>query len=347
MALDIYSTRAQLAAIELMPTPNNFIMDLFVKDEGVIDDEKAICDVMKGGEVMAPIVHPGVGGVLLDRPGYETREIGFATIAPERIIVPTDLKNRAFGERILGGKTPEQREKDMLRKDLADMKAAIQNTRAYMARQVITTGRLELFRFTHEGRDKETTLVADYGFSNNFTPDKAWDQADATIADDMKEIVDLVTEGLGNVDVIVMASDVASAVMSNANYIKTLDVINMRAGEINTKYRGQGVRFLGYNADGIEMYSYSGKYTDWDGSRKPILPSGKLIAGSRGMIKMLHGPVTQIEETGMNAVHKTYINKEVPLRYASVESNSLKNRVTSCPTFMPYNVDGWVIADVL
>ena len=34
MALDIYGTRAQLKAIELIPRVNTFLYDTFVQDEG-------------------------------------------------------------------------------------------------------------------------------------------------------------------------------------------------------------------------------------------------------------------------------------------------------------------------
>lgn len=107
------------------------------------------------------------------------------------------------------------------------------------------------------------------------------------------------------------------------------------------------MRFLGFNSDGVEMYSFSGKFVDDDGQTKDILPSGTVIAGARGILKVPHGPVTQLEDPGMNAKHMTYIKKEVPLRYGSVESNALKNRLTSCPTVVPFNVDSWVVADVL
>ena len=77
MSIDIYSTRAQLAAIELMPREYSFLFDTFTRDMGAVEDEKAIFDYKKGERRMAPVVHPGTGGVLMPRGGYETREIEF------------------------------------------------------------------------------------------------------------------------------------------------------------------------------------------------------------------------------------------------------------------------------
>lgn len=345
--MDIYSTRAQLAAIDLMPREYSVLHDFFGFDAGTVEDDKAIYDYRKGSRRMAPTVHPGTGGVLMDRDGYETREIGFACVAPERLIENNDLKGRAFGEAILGAMTPQERERKLLAKDLTDMRKAIQRRREWMVRQVLLTGKLSIFTYTNEGRGIQPSMIADYGFTNYFVPDTAWNQAGATIDDDMKEIFDLVYDGLGSVDKIVMAANVASACLHNSDFIKQYDLRNADMGKINTQYRGSGLRFIGYNADGVELYSCSGTFIDDDGLTKKLIPDGKLIAGSDDLLNIFHGPVTQVEETGPNAKHKTYIKKEVPLRYGSIDGNSIKNRLTSCPTVVPRNVDGWAVATVL
>lgn len=345
--MDIYSTAAQLKALELLPREYSFLADTFCADMGVVEDEHAIYDFKKGSKPMAPVVHPGQGGIVMARDGFQTKEIGFCTIAPERIIENNDLKGRTFGEAIMGALTPEQREKKMLAKDLTEMRAAIQRRREWMVRQVMLTGKLSVFRYTNEGRDSETTLVADYGFTNTFAPTTDWDQAGATIYDDMQAMYDMVYDGLGTVDICVMAPDVANAMIADSSFQKTLDIRNFELGELNQKYRGQGVRFLGYNADGVALYSFAGKFVDDDNQVKPIMPSGTIIMGGTGCLKMIHGPVTQVEETGSGAAHKTYIKKEVPLRYGSIDGNAIKNRLTSCPTVVPFNVDGWVVGKVL
>ena len=345
--MDIYSTRAQLAAIELMPREYSVLYDFFGKEAGNVEDDKAIYDFKKGSRRMAPTVHPGTGGVLMDRDGYETREIGFCCIAPERIIEDQNLKGRMFGEKVLGAMTPQEREKKMLAKDLMEMRKAIQRRREWMVRQVLLTGKLSVFTYTNEGRGVNPTMVADYGFTNYYTPDTAWDQAGATIDDDMHEIFDLVYDGLGEVDTIIMAPNVASAMLANSKFINQYDLRNADMGKINTQYRGSGLRFIGYNSDGVKMYSLAGTFVDDDGTTKRLIPDGKLIAGSSDMLNIYHGPVTQVEETGQNAQHKTYIKKEVPLRYGSIDGNSIKNRLTSCPTVVPRNVDGWCVATVL
>lgn len=345
--MDIYSTRAQLAAIDLMPREYSVLFDFFAKDRGAIEDDKAIYDYRKGSKRMAPTVHPGTGGVLMERDGFETREIGFCCVAPERIIEDQNLKGRMFGERVLGAMTPQEREKKLLAQDLVDMRKASQRRYEWMARQVLLTGKLSVFTYTNEGRGINATMIADYGFTNKYTPDTQWNQTGAKINYDMNKIFDLVYDGGGYVDLIMMAPDVANAVLENGNYIKHFDGRNIDMGKINTQYRGSGIRFIGWNADGVEMYSVSGTFVDDDGKIQPIIPKGQLLAGSSDALNVYFGPVTQVEETGMNAQHKTYIKKQVPLRYGSVDGNSIKNRLTSCPTIVPENVDGWAVATVM
>jgi len=347
MPIDIYSTRAQLAAIEQQPREHTWLYDIFVQEMAPVEDDKAIYDFKKGERMMAPFVTPGTGGVVMGRTGFETREIGFCTIAPERVIANNDLKGRTFGERVLGAMTPEQREKKMLARDQVEMRRAIQRRREWMARQVLLTGKLSIFRYTNEGRDMQTTLVADYDFTNKYVPAAKWSDADADIETDMQEMFDLVYEGLGYVDMIVMDPASARAMIGNSKYIKQFDGRNIDMGKINTQYRGQGVRFIGWNSDGVEMYSCSASFVDDDGTTKPLLPRGTVIAGSKGVLKCPHGPVTQVEETGPNAKHKTYIKKEVPLHYGSIDGSVIKNRITSCPTIVPFNVDAWAVANVL
>lgn len=345
--MDIYSTRAQLAAIEAMPREYSALFDFFCRDAGTVEDDKAIYDYRKGSRRMAPTVHPGTGGVLMDRDGYETREIGFCCIAPERIIEDQNLRGRMFGERVLGAMTPQEREKKLLARDLKDMRKAIQRRYEWMARQVLLTGKLSVFTYTDEGRNVNATMIADYGFTNNYVPETKWDQPGAKIDDDMHRIFDLVYEGLGYVDRIWMATDVAGCLRDNSDYIRLFDGRNINMGELNTRYKGSGVRFIGWNSDGAEMYSLSGTFVDDDGKTKPVIPSGTVIAGSADVLKMSFGPITQVEDVGANAQHKTYIKKQVPLRYGSIDGNSIKNRMTSCPTVVPENVDGWCVAKVL
>lgn len=344
--MDLYDVRSQLKAIELMPRECSVLFDFFCKEEAPVEQKKAIYDFRKGTKPMAPMVRYGTGGVLMERGGFETREIDFCTIAPERLIEDQNLEGRMYGEAVLGAMTPEQREKKMIAQDLVEMRKAIQRRREWMVRQVLLTGKLSIFEYTNSGRSAQPTAVADYNFTNLFVPDTAWGQVGADIAGDLEEIYDMVYDGLGEVEKIIVAPDVWAAMRNDAAFMKLLDMRNVDMGDIKQKYKGSGLRFLGYTADGAELYSLSGTFVDDDGLTKPVMPSGHLIAGSSDIIKMPYGPVTQVEDPTQNGKHKTYIKREVPLRVCSVGGNSISNRLTSRPTAIPFNVDAWAVAKV-
>lgn len=347
---DLFSTAVMLKAIEQMPRAYTFLSDTFAADGELCEDERAIYDYRKGAQTgLAPFVVPGTGGVAVNREGYEMREIRFATIAPERVVTLEDVSSRLFGEAVTGALTPEQRSKRVLARDLTELRQLVQNRRNWMAREVLLKGRLDIKRYTHEGVEAEASMLADFGFTNYYVPATKWDQAGAKIEYDMQQVYDLVYDGLGEVDILVMAPDVFQAMTENSNYCKTLDMRNVDMSEINTRYRGQGVRVLGYNADGVLMVSYSGKFVDEDHTVKPILPSGYVIAGSsrNKPLKFMHGPIQKFSGMDDTAALHTYIKKEVPFRVGGSQSDSIATRLVSRPTIVPENVGAWAVMKVL
>lgn len=345
----LYSTATMLKAIEQMPRLYTFLYDLFAQDGENVSEDTALYDYRKGAVQMAPFVVEHTGGVVMNRTGYQTNRVGFTTISPERIVTLEDIATRAFGEKVLGDRTPEQRAKELLNRDLKELTAAVQRRREWMVRQMLLTGKLEIFRYLADGLEKETTMVLDCNFTNTYTPRTKWNQAGANILYDMETIFNLVYDGLGQVDTIVMAPDVAHAMLQNSDYMKYLDMRNVDMGEINTRYAGQGVRFLGYNHDGVKLYSYAGKFLDDDGTMKACIPAGKLIAGSSAVkpLRVPHGPITKVEGLDENAAFRTFIKKEVPFRLGDSGSDTIKTRLVSRPTVIPDNIDAWCIATVL
>lgn len=342
-----FYTRAQLAALEQIPREYPFLLDTFVMDSGCVEDDKAVYDYRKKDRIMAPFVVDGAGGIPMGRDGFSVREIGFPTIAPERVINFNNISARMFGEKILGASTPAQRAKKQQAADMKEMLAAIDRRKEWMVRQILLTGKLEIFRYTNNGRDKKTSLIADYDFTNNFTPSTPWDENGSMIDDDMRRIKDMIYDGGGNLDLIVCAPDVAEAMVHNADFMKTFDYKNADMGKIKTAYRGSGLRYWGQNSEGVDLYSYTANFVDDEGQVQPMIPSGKLIAGGRQMINMLYGPVTLVKGRDENSDWETYIKKEVPQRLGNPESNQITNRITTRPTMVPFNINAWVVADVL
>lgn len=347
---DLFSTAVMLKAVEQGPRIYTFLSDSFAADGGLCDDERALYDYRKGAETgLAPFVVPGTGGVAINREGYEMREIRFTTLAPERVVTLADVSTRMFGEAVTGALTPEQRSKRIIARDLTELRTMVQNRRNWMAREVLLKGQLAIMRYTHEGVEAEASMLANFGFTNFYTPATAWDQSGARINYDMEKVFDMVYDGMGDVDIMVMGAGVFEAMMANSDYCKTLDMDKVYMGEIATKYAGQGVRYRGTNTDGVKMVSYSGHFLNDARQLEYHIPAGYILVGSttKKPIKIMHGPIQKYTGMDESAQLHTYIKKEVPFRIGGSQSDSIATRLVSRPTVVPENVGAWAVMKVL
>lgn len=347
---DLFSTAVMLRAVEQMPRIYTFLSDTFAEDGGLCDDERALYDYRNGAETgLAPFVVPGTGGIAINREGYEMHEIRFSTVAPERVVTLADVSTRMFGERVTGALTPEQRSKRIIARDLTELRTMVQNRRNWMAREVLLKGKLEIKRYTNEGLEKQPSMLADFGFKNFYIPQTRWDQAGAKINYDMEKAYDMVYDGMGDVDTIVLGAGVFEAMMENSNFCKTLDMDKVFMGEIATKYAGQGVRYRGTNSDGVKMVSCSGHFLNDNRQNEALIPAGYVLMGSSRAkpVKLLHGPIQKFTGMDESAALHTYIKKEVPFRIGGSPSDSIATRLVSRPTIAPINVGSWCVMKVL
>lgn len=347
---DLYSTATMLKAVELMPPINTFLSDTFCEAGDVCDDNRAVYDYRKGSTMgLAPFIVPGTGGTPISREGSELRFIEFADLCPQLNIGIEDVSVRMFGEPIMGSLTPDQRAKRLLARDLVYLRTLNQNTRNWMLRQVLLTGKLEIRRMTQKGMEKKPTLIADFGFENFYVPQTKWNQAGARIMYDMEAVNDILTNNLADLDTFVMHPGVFQCMLENEKFMKTLDIKNVDMGEIKSKYRGQGLRFRGENSDGVKFYTLSGKFQNYSGQMEEHIPAGTIIAGcsAKKNLTFKHGPILKVTGKDENSKMNFYIKKEVPFRAGDSTSDTLGTMLKSRPTVMPINVGGWAVMNVL
>ena len=336
----------QLKAIELKPPIPTFLWDMLVEDRGAVAEGEVIWDYRKGSiDGMAPFVAEDVGGVPMERTGFETRQISFPTLAPERIIEKNQIMQRSFGEVVYGGKSPEQRSREMIAEDLNFLREKIQMRLEWMAAELLTTGKLTLPTFTEHGVLVDNK-VADFGFTNTSTVVNKWDANAADIFGDIDDMYEQVVDGLGQITTLIMAPDVGAAMMNNESFLKKHDLLRATFGALAPKYASMpGVRYLGTTNDGIEMYTYSRQYMDDKGEVKPYIPAKTIYGVAPKIFTAYFGPVTMIERDGEN--FRTYMARMVPYRYSYAKSNTIVQRLTSRPIIMPKNVDAWCSRTVL
>ena len=348
--LGAFNTATMLKAVEIMKPIPRFLGDMFAVEDAPSDDDRVFYDYRKGDQTgLAPFVVPGTGGVTINREPFELRQVQFARMAPQRIITLNDISVRQFGEKPIGGMTPAERSRRKVAEDLKVLRTVNQNRRNWMVREVLVKGKLEISRWTHEGREKDASMIADFGFENFYDPAIKWDQTGAKFEYDLEKAIEMVVNEGGDVDYAVLGPGVFDTMMENETYLKSLDLENAHLGELRTRYAGQGLYFRGMTRNGVQLVTDTARFRNDDGEMEYEVPFGTILLASsrKKAIKIKHGPITKVKGTDDSARHETYIKREVPFRIGDPDNDTITNRMVSCPTIIPDNVGGWGIMRVL
>ncbi|NFI57369.1 major capsid protein [Clostridium botulinum] len=346
--MGLYDTKTMLQAIEQKKPVFTFLRDTFFSEIETLLTEKAEVDVKKGKRKLAPFVAPRVGGIILDRDGFNTDTITTPKIAPERVITIDDINKRTMGENVYSTRTPDERARIMLANDLVELDEAITRREEWMCSKILTEGSLDI---EVDGAEYKV----DYNFTNLITLKAAekWTmenylKADNTKVNPYKDLEkwrkSIIKSSGMTPNICILADDVVDAFIESPDIQKMLDIQRLNIGVIEPSYKGQGVTFIGKLPGlGLELYSYTEYYLDEKENDTPIIPSGKVLMGSTGMGKRYYGAVTQKE----NGAWSTYEGIRVP-KYMSDDKNEIdKLRLTSRPLPAPKDADSWLVATVL
>lgn len=337
--IDIYSTRTMMQAIKLMKPTYTFLRDTFFPGINTFLTEHVDVDFKKGKRKMAPFVAPRIGGIVMDRQGFETRTYKVPKIAPERILTKDDLNTRSMGESIYSQKTPEERARELLADDLIELDDYITRREEWMCREVLLNGKLTM---SGEGFEQ----VVDFSFSNKtaLIGPALWSADTSDPIADLKKWRLSVIQKTGKApDICVMASDVVDTFINHPKVKALLDLQRLNVGAIEPSIKSPALTFIGkLPALGIEIYSYDEWFIDDDGNEQPMVPAKTIILGPKGMNKRLYGAVTQME----NKEFVTFEGIRVPKSWADEQNEVRKLRLTSRPLPVPDDVDSWYVAVV-
>ena len=338
--MSIFKTKTMMQAISQVKPLHTFLKDTFFGKSTTKLTETVEVDIKKGKRKMAPFVAPRIGGKVIERDGFETREIKTPKIAPERVTTIDDISTRALGENVYSQRTPEERQAEILMNDLLDLDDSITRREEWMCREVLLTGKVII---SGEGVEKEVN----FGFANQKTlaSGKKWNASGINPIADLKAWRLEIIKATGKApNICIMASNVVDAFMANPEVQKLMDLARLNVGSIEPTVQNDAITFIGkINQLGIEIYSYDEWYADDEGNEQPMIPENKVILASKDLGQILYGAVTQMEKGNF----ATYEGERVP-KYYSDDKNEVKMvRMTSRPLPVPYDVESWVVATVL
>lgn len=353
MELDLTKTHTLLAAFESVPRVPSFLKDRYFPtnpqtDIFVTDD--VLVDYKANGKKVAPFVLPSVGGKPITRTGFTTDRFTPPLVAPKCELTVDELKKRGFGESVFSGVAPADREALITLNDLHEMDGQTTRREEIMAAETLLNDACVMKQYAGAGQNDQEKIIKFHEGEQNpyvYAPDVSWDQATATILDDLNAMVQMLsTKGLPAEDLIVGA-DVASAIIHNEPLQKLMHNTRINLGEIKPEEMPAGASILGYlNVYGkmLRIISYVETYEDEEGEIKSYIPADAVILTAPGCGRGLYGAVTQLELD--NNFH-TYPGRRVPLFMPDFSKGTRTLTLSSCPVLIPKCKGAWISAVVI
>lgn len=354
MAINLYDTRTMLEAKEVFAPKATFLRDRYfpTSEADIFDTEKVDIDYEdEQSNKIAPAILPEVGGIPVDRRGYETHEFEPPTIAPERILKPRDLYKRQAGEVIGGNLTPQQREAGILAKDLSDLGRMIDLREEQMAAQTLLNNAYTIKqyadKFGSQSIDKAIQFYTE-GSNPATYSGSGWSTSSTNIIADLDTMANRLTKrGLPATDVVV-AADVADVMLGNSEVQELLDIRRYELGQVKPEALPEGavlIAVLNVKGHIMNVFSYSLSYTDESGTTKDFIPSGSVIVTAPACGRMAYGSISQLEEGVDGFV--TYAGRRVPHVVNNVHDNVRTLTLQAKPLAIPNVKNPFVYSKVL
>ncbi len=348
MAVSMEETRTMIEAVREIPPVPSFLKNTFFGNTKTFPTEAVDFDYQKGNAVMAPFVAPSVGGIPLEREGFETKSLTTPRISPERAITIENLTKRGMGEPLYSPKTPEARAHEMQARDYTDLDASISRREEWMCREVLFGGKMTLKGLTNDGRSIE--MLVDYKFTNKeaLTGTERWN-------DDASDPVDQIVQWRKEIvaacgispNVLLMDSETALTLTRNKRVKELFDIQRYNFGTIEPYIKEPLLTFYGrLPIAGADIYAYDAAYNDpVSGAATPYIPPKTVLFASTLTQNAMHyGAITFMDNAG---VYHTVEMTRVPVILFDQDSSTKTLRVQSRPLPVPYNVEGWAVRVVM
>ncbi|MFK4167716.1 major capsid protein [Paenibacillus lautus] len=338
---DIYAFPQLVKVVSALPKTSDYITRTFFSEgETGLTNEIEI-QTMRGKNRIAPYVSELQTGKILARDKFEASQYAPVPVKPARNITLNDLKARQAGELLYAPDSFETRQRKLIAKDMVELNDSIIRRKVEMASQLIFTGKVIQIG---EGVEQEL----DYGFTNKITL-SGTDLWSNDASDPIKFLANLrlsIMQKNGRTPRIVLGDyDSMVALTRHPEVLKLADNKGLNIGNIDTTLLPDGVTYHGYLRDvGVDLYSYTGNYTDENGTEHPFIPKGTIVLLPDGKpFEFVYGanPVAFNDE--MRFVNLPVVAQVFMDRRTAVRTLELQSR----PFPVPENIENWYVAKVL
>lgn len=339
MAIDMFDTRTMIEMLAAMKPARTFLKETFFGGDPVtFDTEYVDIDIIKGKRRMAPFVSPNVGSKTIERQGYQTNTYKPVLVAPDTITTAQDLLKRAPGEYVYGTMSPDERAAQQLGRDMAELDNLITRREEWMCAQALFNGQIHM---VGEGVDE----TVDFGLTHNevLAAGSRWNEDTSDPLANLRAWRRAIIQDSGvSPDTVVMGSDAIDAFISHAKVKDALDNRRVDLGQINPQALPNGVTYYGFIRDvGVDIYGYDEWYLDDAGQEQPMVPTKKVLMGSKNArTDFLYGAV-------VDAARGTFALPRVPKSWVQEKPSARFIQIASRPMPVPVQIDAFYVAQVV
>lgn len=342
----ITDTYELIGTVEQIKTPATYLVDTFFpKMMPVSYTDWVSVEYRKEGRLLAPYVVKGSKGVNINRGGSRIQSYKAPMVGPRRTIGLGDIELRQFGEMpIFSSVSPVERAQRMQANDLVELLRLIQNRKAKMAADIIQTGQTTIRGYADDGVTvEEDTIIFDW--NGSVTPTPHWDQAGATIYDDIKAVSERIQEDSGYIPTLMLCGkNIEQYLLNNTELFKWMSLPNrqnMQMMSFAPHYTSPQARFIGYLSSlNLEIISYSETFTDDDGTTKPFIDPDTVIIGNPGRGRQLYGAITFMNQQGD---WERVAANNVPVYLADPNAQQSSLVIYSRFLLVPEVMDDWAV----
>lgn len=348
--VNLYDPRSMAGVYERRAGVTTFLRDLFFPSTRTYPTENIDVDFYKGTQAVAPFVAPNVGGINVERLGYETKTYKPPLTSPQRPISKDVLQPRLPGETIHTAMTPEERQNYYLQKDAQELDDMISRREEVMVSQLMTTGVINVRGYIDEDKTKYIDDNIDFQFSNKIlcTGNDQWSQSTSKKLEDLEEACEIVRQAGYNPQHAIFGKNAWSYLENDEKFQKLYDIRRADWGQLMPQLNltnGNGYMYLGYlRKPGLFLWQYIAWYLDENGRLVPYIPDDIVVVAPEGIGEMCYGAVTQLEE---DKRYHTYEATRVPKVIADIKNDIMLYRLSSRPLPKPFDVDSWAVINTV
>ncbi|SFA91661.1 Phage major capsid protein E [Cohnella sp. OV330] len=341
---DIYATPTLLKVVDQTTPLSTYILEKFFEDGESFDTEWVEVQTVKGNKPIAPYVSELQPGKVVVRSGFQAKQYKPALIKPSRAITVNDLKVRSAGESLINPESPEVRARKLIARDISELNDTITRRLVEQAATLIFTGKVIQ---VGEG----VSQVIDYDFTNKVILSGTDLWSDKTNSDPIAFLAAkrrvILNGNAPNPDILLCDYDAAVALMRHPKILALADNKGVDIGTLDTTLLPDGVTYHGRLRDvGLDVFSYTGTYTDDAGTEQPFIPAGYIaMLSSRDKFKFHYGATVIMDKQREEFV--TFRGKVAAQSWITVEPAQRWLQLLSRPLAVPPNVAGWYVAKVL